>query len=52
MRILVGIDTFGLIGGSERYAIGVSRELVAHGHQVGVLCGAAEEASTRELPLP
>ncbi|MEQ1892322.1 MAG: glycosyltransferase family 4 protein [Planctomycetota bacterium] len=51
MRILIGIDTFGLIGGSERYAIGVSRELAASGHQVGVLCGAAEEASTKELPV-
>lgn len=51
MRILIGIDTFGLIGGSERYAMGVSRELAARGHQVGVLCGAAEEASTRELPI-
>jgi glycosyltransferase involved in cell wall biosynthesis len=51
MRILIGIDTFGLIGGSERYAIGVSRELAAHGHQVGVLCGATEEASTKELPI-
>ena len=51
MRILIGIDTFGLIGGSERYAMGVSRELASRGHQVGVLCGAAEEASTRELPI-
>lgn len=51
MRILVGIDTYGLIGGSERYAISVSQELTARGHQVAVLCGASQERSTTDLPV-
>lgn len=51
MRILVGIDTYGLIGGSERYAISVSQELSARGHQVAVLSGASQEPSTPDLPV-
>ena len=45
MRILIGIDTFGLIGGSERYALGVSEELARSGHEVGVICSAQSGAA-------
>lgn len=51
MRILVGIDTCGLIGGSERYAIEVSGELAARGHEVRILCGKSQETSTPSLPI-
>ncbi|MCK6448177.1 MAG: glycosyltransferase family 4 protein [Planctomycetes bacterium] len=38
MRILLGIETYGLIGGSERYALAIAAELRARGHELGVLC--------------
>jgi hypothetical protein len=40
VRILIGIDTFGLIGGSVRYSIAVSQELARRGHDIAVICGA------------
>lgn len=48
MRILLGIDTFGLIGGSERYGIQLCEELRSRGHEVGILCGARQP----ETPAP
>ncbi len=45
MRVLFGIDTFGLVGGTERYASVVIPALVERGHQVSVLCRSAPDAS-------
>ena len=39
MRLLLCIDTFGLIGGSERYGLAAAEGLAARGHDVQVLCG-------------
>ncbi|MEO6711414.1 MAG: glycosyltransferase family 4 protein, partial [Planctomycetota bacterium] len=49
MRILVTLDNWGLIGGSERYAGDVVRALAARGHDLAVLCGAVRKP---ELALP
>jgi glycosyltransferase involved in cell wall biosynthesis len=38
MRLVLGVDTWGLVGGSERYAGAVASELAARGHDVTVLC--------------
>lgn len=38
MKILFGIDTWGLVGGTERYATVVVPALTAKGHEVSVLC--------------
>lgn len=38
MRVLLGIDTWGLVGGTERYASDVAGALRARGHDVAVLC--------------
>ncbi len=38
MRLLLCADTWGLIGGSERYASAVAEELSARGHELAVLC--------------
>ena len=38
MRLLLCADTWGLIGGSERYAGAVAEELAARGHELAVLC--------------
>ena len=38
MRVLFGIDTWGLVGGTERYAADVVPALEARGHEVCVLC--------------
>jgi len=51
VRILIGIDTFGLIGGSERYALAVSHELAQRGHAVGVLCGARGDEAPKGIEL-
>jgi len=51
MRVQVAIDTWGLIGGSERYAGAVTAELCGRGHEVRVLCGASTEADF-DLPRP
>lgn len=48
MRILLGIDTYGLIGGSERYAIQLGEELRARGHEVGILCAERQP----DVPAP
>lgn len=49
MRILVTLDYFGLIGGSERYAGDVVLALAARGHELELLCGAVR---TPALALP
>jgi len=45
MRVLLAIDTFGLVGGSERYAEAIAGALAERGHAVGVLCAASDGAS-------
>ena len=49
MRILVALDNWGLIGGSERYAGDVVVALAARGHDLALLCGARR---TPALVLP
>lgn len=44
MRILFGIDTWGLVGGTERYAAVVVPALLERGHEVVVLCREAHES--------
>jgi glycosyltransferase involved in cell wall biosynthesis len=44
VRIQVAIDTWDLIGGSERYAGAVTAELCRRGHEVRVLCGESASA--------
>jgi glycosyltransferase involved in cell wall biosynthesis len=41
MRVLVTLDNWSLIGGSERYAGDIVNALAARSHAVQVLCGAA-----------
>lgn len=41
MRILLTIDHWGLIGGSERYATAIAAALISRGHTVEVLAGAS-----------
>ena len=43
MRVLFGIDTWGLVGGTERYAAVVIPALIERGHEVVVLCREAHE---------
>lgn len=38
MRLLLCADTWGLIGGSERYAGAVAEELLERGHELAILC--------------
>lgn len=38
MRILLSIDTWGLVGGTERLAAAVAAGLVERGHELAVLC--------------
>ena len=45
MRILLCIEHWELIGGSERYAGVLARALAERGHHLGVLCARASEAS-------
>ena len=49
MKILVTLDNWGLIGGSERYAGEAVAALAARGHEVSVLAGAKR---TPALALP
>ncbi|MCE9595873.1 MAG: glycosyltransferase family 4 protein [Planctomycetes bacterium] len=42
MHVLLGIETFGLIGGSERYALALAAELAERRHEVAVLCAKRE----------
>jgi glycosyltransferase involved in cell wall biosynthesis len=44
MRLLLAIDHWSLIGGSERYAGAVGGALAARGHEVAVLCARADGA--------
>tara|TARA_R110002073_G_scaffold63151_1_gene158109 strand:+ start:486 stop:1706 length:1221 start_codon:yes stop_codon:yes gene_type:complete len=46
MRILIGVGRWEAIGGSERYALDVTRSLARAGHDITVLCGGGE------APLP
>lgn len=50
MRILLCIDHWGLIGGSERYATAIASALLARGHAVRVLAGAAAGERLLEVP--
>jgi glycosyltransferase involved in cell wall biosynthesis len=45
VRVLLGIDTWGLVGGTERYAAVVVPALRAAGHEVLVLCREAHPGS-------
>ena len=49
MRILITLDNWGLIGGSERYAGQLVAALAERGHEVHVLCGAK---ATPAIALP
>ena len=49
MKILVTLDNWGLVGGSERYAGDVVEALAARGHELHVLCGSVR---TPALSLP
>ncbi|HUR27234.1 MAG TPA: glycosyltransferase, partial [Planctomycetota bacterium] len=49
MKVLVTLDNWGLVGGSERYAGDIVQSLAARGHEVRVLCGAVR---TPRLALP
>lgn len=50
MRILFGIDTWGVVGGTERYAAVVVPALIERGHDVVVLCREAlPDGLPREL---
>ena len=51
VKVQVAIDTWDLIGGSERYAGAVTAELCRRGHEVAVLCGASAGADF-DLPRP
>jgi UDP-glucose:(heptosyl)LPS alpha-1,3-glucosyltransferase len=45
VRVLYITRTFGPVGGMERYAFEVAREMVGRGHQVSVLCRSVDESS-------
>ena len=45
MKILYITRTFGPVGGMERYAFEVAREMVKRGHEVAALCRSVDEAS-------
>ncbi|MBI5433250.1 MAG: glycosyltransferase family 4 protein [Planctomycetes bacterium] len=49
MRILLGIETLGLIGGSERYALALARALAERGHEVAGLCARRTEDAPNGL---
>jgi len=50
VRILITIDHWGLIGGSERYATAIAGALIARGHDVRVLAGAAAGETLEDVP--
>jgi hypothetical protein len=57
MHVLFVSDTWGLIGGTERYAAVVVPELEARGHRVTVLCredrdGGASPVAARVVERP
>jgi UDP-glucose:(heptosyl)LPS alpha-1,3-glucosyltransferase len=45
LKILYITRTFGPVGGMERYAFEVAREMVRRGHQVSTLCSSVDETS-------
>ncbi len=45
MKVLYITRTFGPVGGMERYAFEVAREMAGRGHQVSALCRSVDEAS-------
>jgi hypothetical protein len=49
VRILVGLEHFGLIGGSERYAAAVARELGRRGHEISIVAGARSGAALSDV---
>jgi UDP-glucose:(heptosyl)LPS alpha-1,3-glucosyltransferase len=48
LRILYITRTFGPVGGMERYAFEVAREMVRRDHQVSVLCRSVDEPSVAD----
>jgi UDP-glucose:(heptosyl)LPS alpha-1,3-glucosyltransferase len=48
LKILYITRTFGPVGGMERYAYEVAREMVQRGHQVSTLCRTVDEAVVAE----
>jgi UDP-glucose:(heptosyl)LPS alpha-1,3-glucosyltransferase len=48
LKILYITRTFGPVGGMERYAFEVAREMVRRGHQVSALCRSVDEFSVVE----
>jgi UDP-glucose:(heptosyl)LPS alpha-1,3-glucosyltransferase len=48
LRILYITRTFGPVGGMERYAFEVAKEMVRRGHQVSVLCRSVDESSVAD----
>jgi len=50
VRILITIDHWGLIGGSERYATAIAAALRTRGHEVRVLAGAAAGERLEDVP--
>jgi UDP-glucose:(heptosyl)LPS alpha-1,3-glucosyltransferase len=49
LRILQIVRTFAPVGGMETYVFETSRELVARGHQVSVLCRSTEQAAAARV---
>ncbi|MCC6406910.1 MAG: glycosyltransferase family 4 protein [Planctomycetes bacterium] len=49
MRILLGIETLGLIGGSERYGLALARALAERGHEVAGLCARRTDGAPEGL---
>jgi UDP-glucose:(heptosyl)LPS alpha-1,3-glucosyltransferase len=48
LKILYITRTFGPVGGMERYAYEVAREMVQRGHEVSALCRSVDEAAAAE----
>jgi UDP-glucose:(heptosyl)LPS alpha-1,3-glucosyltransferase len=48
LKILYITRTFGPVGGMERYAFEVAREMVLRGHQVSVLCRSVDDSSVAD----
>ncbi|MCZ6598240.1 MAG: glycosyltransferase family 4 protein [Planctomycetota bacterium] len=51
MRVLFVLHSWGLIGGTERYAAGVIPALQKRGHEVTVLCAALAGENPVEVPV-
>jgi len=50
MRLALCVDTWGLVGGSERYAAAAAEELAARGHEVTVLCARRVGPAPGQVP--